>query len=98
MNLCDYIAVHTDTGRRAAYFLHEIGFRAVIAGEGLRFVRESVSPSGSRNSCGAWRVPQPRDERGRFVPYWLLAFDIETELSYIDWANGLWWEQPSGMS
>lgn len=67
--------------RATACALRDMGLRAVIAEDGLRLV-----------SCGAPKLTrgsdrrlgaryQPRDERGRFVTYWVLSHEIQNDLS-----------------
>lgn len=71
--------VRPDT-RRTVCALRDMGIRAVIAEDGLRLVScDAPKPSGDTEHLPAARF-QPRDDRGRFVAYWVLSLEIETDL------------------
>lgn len=64
--------------------LRDMGIRVVIAPDGLRFIscKRAARPVGSSHVVEA--AFRPRDELGRFVGYWVLPIEIDSDLIDIE--------------
>ena len=83
----DYLEIFTPPvwdPRPTLLALRDMGIRLVIGPDGLRFVsrkRAATSASSSHVFEAAFR---PRDELGRFVDYWLLPIEFDSDLLDIE--------------
>ena len=67
--------------RGTARALREMGIRAVIAEDGLQLVSCGSPSRGGDSPHTVGARFQPRDHEGKFVDYWVLSLEIETDLS-----------------
>lgn len=89
MDAFDIFTPANTDGRITALALRGMGLRAVVAPDGLQLVvldgamSSGCSPRTFGSGC------QPRDEKGRFVAYWVLALEILNDFIDIEDEYGL---------
>ena len=80
----DILAADASHGHDIILGLQKMGIRVLVADEATKFVTcgSSTAREGAHETVGA-RF-QPRDELGRFVPYWVVALEIVNDFIDIE--------------
>ena len=80
----DILTADASHGRDIVLGLRNMNIRVVVADEATKFMTcgSSASPEHAHHTAGA-RF-QPRDEFGRFVPYWVVALEVVNDFIDIE--------------
>lgn len=80
----DILTADAAHGRDIILGLRNMDIRVLVAGEATKFLTcgSSSSPQQGHNTVGA--KYQPRDELGRFVPYWVVALEVVNDFIDIE--------------